>query len=565
MVELLGIALLGGLITGFSPCIVPVVPVMVAGGASSARRSRPFLIIAGLVVSFSVAELFGTFVLSELGLPEDFLYWLGIGLLGALAVGLMVPRFGELLEKPFLRLGSSRYAESGGGFVLGLSLGPVFVPCAGPVLTAISAAAAHHRFGVSSLLVTLFYAVGITVPLLLLAVVAQRATFSWSNLRSHLPAVRRGAGVVLALTTVVIAFNLLQPLQRDIPGFTTALENDVESASSACKQLQQLSGEHANQFAQANAKLEGKDINCADAPGESVTSAGAKTSAHGSHRASTMAKMSNLPMLGPAPDFTDITAWLNTPGGAPLTLSGLRGKVVLVDFWTYSCINCQRSLPHVEAWYNDYKDDGFEVVGVSTPEFSFEHVVSNVRSAAAGLGIDYPVAIDDDYGTWDAYGNQYWPAEYLIDQHGEVRAYDFGEGSYSQMESNIRSLLTANGATNLPARTDVPNKTPTEQTTPESYVGYQNEQYEVGTAVAHDKAIVYHSPADIPLDAFAFNGTWDDHSQEATAGTDAMLSIHFQADDVYLVMGGAGSVGVSYNGRPLTTLDIKGIPKLYTL
>jgi hypothetical protein len=238
---------------------------------------------------------------------------------------------------------------------------------------------------------------------------------------------------------------------------------------------------------------------------------------------------------------------------------------VLVDFWTYSCINCQRSLPHVEGWYKDYKNDGLVVVGVSTPEFAFEHVISNVRSAAGSLGIDYPVAIDNNYGTWDAYNNEYWPAEYLIDPTGEVRAYDFGEGGYATMESNIRALLTANGVTTLPPRTDVPDKTPTAETTPESYVGYAEEQYDVGTTIIHNKAIAYKPPATVPLNNFAFAGTWDDGSQEATAGADASIDLHFEANDVYLVMGGTGSVSVSYNGRPLSTVNVSGVPRLYTL
>ena len=206
-----------------------------------------------------------------------------------------------------------------------------------------------------------------------------------------------------------------------------------------------------------------------------------------------MASKTNLPNLGRAPNFTGITAWFNTPGNQPLSLSALRGKVVLVDFWTYSCINCQCSLPHVEGWYNDYKKDGLVVVGVSAPEFAFEHVVSNVESAAGSLGIDYPVAIDDNLATWTAYNNEYWPAEYLIDPTGVVRAYDFGEGGYGTMESNIRMLLSANGVTDLPPRTDVPDKTPTSDAiTPESYVGYSRLNNEVGSAVIPDKTVVYH-------------------------------------------------------------------------
>jgi thiol-disulfide isomerase/thioredoxin len=266
-----------------------------------------------------------------------------------------------------------------------------------------------------------------------------------------------------------------------------------------------------------------------------------------------------------APNFTGIVSWFNTPGDKPLSLAQLKGKVVLVDFWTYSCINCQRSLPHVEGWYQDYKNDGLVVVGVSTPEFAFEHVVSNVRSAAGNLGIHYPVAIDNSYGTWDAYNNEYWPAEYLIDPTGQVRAYDFGEGGYSTMESNIRSLLTADGVAHLPPRTDVANKTPTVQTSPESYVGYSEIQYDVGTTVVHNEATVYHAPSTIPSESFAFNGTWTDHSQEATSGSNASIAMNFTADDVYLVMGGQGTVDVSFNGRHLTTLTVSGIPKLYTL
>jgi cytochrome c biogenesis protein CcdA/thiol-disulfide isomerase/thioredoxin len=581
MGELLLVAFLGGLITGISPCIVPVIPVVVAGGSSTTSRRRPFLIIGGLVLSFSITVLFAQTVLSFLHLPLDLLFWLGVAMLGAIALGLMIPKVGEILERPFARLGSTRYANEGGGFVLGLSLGPVFVPCAGPVLTAISVAGTHNRVGASALLVTLFYAIGITLPLLVLAIVAQRAATSWTGLRQRLPVVRQVAGVVLGIATLAIAFNWLGAVQRDVPGYTTALENRIESTNSACTQLRQLSGERQNQFAAANARLEGKKATC------SVTDAGNTQSGHlAAGKATTttsttspsstsgvpqkptvfMANKTNLPNLGRAPNFTGITAWFNTPADQALSLNDLRGKVVLVDFWTYSCINCQRALPHVEGWYNDYKADGLVVVGVSAPEFAFEHVVSNVKSAAGSLGIDYPVAVDDNLATWDAYNNEYWPADYLIDPTGVVRAYSFGEGGYGTMESNIRMLLSANGVSDLPARTDVPDRTPTDQSmTPESYVGYQRLVNEVGTSVEPDKAIVYHAPASIPSNSLAFGGTWTVHSEEATAGPHATLGLQFTANDVYLVMSGQGVVGVSLNGQHVKTLQVGGVPKLYTL
>ena len=579
MGELLVVAFLGGLITGLSPCIVPVIPVVMAGGSAGTSKWRPYVIIAGLVVSFSISVLFASSLLGFLHLPQDLLFWLGVALLGLLSVGLLIPRIGEVIERPFARLGASRYANEGGGFVLGLSLGLVFVPCAGPVLTAISVAAAHHHVGASSLFVTLFYAVGVTIPLLVLAVVAQRATTSWSSLRSHLPTVRKVAGVVLGVATLAIAFNWLGALQRDVPGYTSALEDHIESTGSACTQLQHLSGEHQNQFAAANARLEGKKATCAatdqgnsqsghlvaGATTTTTTTAPSTGAASPKKTPVFMANKTNLPNLGRAPNFTGITAWFNTPGNLPLSLSELRGKVVLVDFWTYSCINCQRALPHVEGWYNDYKKDGLVVVGVSAPEFAFEHVVSNVESAAGNLGIDYPVAVDDNLATWDAYNNEYWPAEYLIDPTGTVRAYDFGEGGYGTMENNIRMLLSANGVSDLPARTDVPDKTPTNDITPESYVGDERLDNAVGTAVVPDKAIVYHPPSTIPANSIAFGGTWTVHNEEATAGSDATLGLQFTADDVYLVMSGEGTVGVSYNGRHVATVPVSGIPKLYTL
>ena len=578
MVELLVIAFLGGLITGLSPCIVPVIPVVMAGGSTGTSKRRPYVIIAGLVVSFSLSVLFASSLLGFLHLPQDLLFWLGVALLGLLSLGLLVPKVGEVMERPFARLGASRYANEGGGFVLGLSLGLVFVPCAGPVLTAISVAAAHHHVGASSLLVTLFYALGVTIPLLVLAVVAQRATTSWSSLRAHLPTVRKVAGVILGVATLAIAFNWLGALQRDVPGYTSALEDHIESTNSACTQLQHLSGEHQNQFAAANAKLEGRKATCAATDqGNSQSGhlvAGASTTTTTSPHATPtspqkrsvfMANKTNLPDLGRAPDFTGITGWFNTPGGKPLSLSDLRGKVVLVDFWTYSCINCQRALPHVEGWYNDYKNDGLVVVGVSAPEFAFEHVVSNVEHAAGNLGIDYPVAVDNNLATWDAYNNEYWPADYLIDPTGIVRAYNFGEGGYSSMEDNIRMLLTANGVTDLPAQTDIPDKTPTNDITPESYVGDERLNNEVGTAVVPNKAIVYHAPSTIPSNSLAFGGTWTVHNEGATAGSNATLDLQFTADDVYLVISGHGTVGVSYDGRHLTTVPISGIPKLYTL
>jgi thiol-disulfide isomerase/thioredoxin len=248
-------------------------------------------------------------------------------------------------------------------------------------------------------------------------------------------------------------------------------------------------------------------------------------------------------------------------------MSQLRGKVVLVDFWTYSCINCQRTLPHVEAWYRDYANDGFVVVGVHTPEFAFEHVVSNVRTEAAHLGVRYPVAIDDSYDTWNAYDNEYWPADYLIDAEGNVRHVHFGEGDYSTTEQLIRALLAqAHPGLRLPPPTNVPDLTPAGEMNPETYVGYQRLQYLVPSdAVVENAPAVYHFPSTLPLGGMGLSGMWTEHAQEATAGPGAQLELDFLAKDVYLVLGGNGTIEESINGRHAETIKVDGVPGLYTL
>jgi cytochrome c biogenesis protein CcdA/thiol-disulfide isomerase/thioredoxin len=526
---LLGAGFLGGLITGVSPCVVPVLPIIVAGGSTGTSARRPISIIAGLVVSFSFFTLIGGEILSLLHLPQDLLRDIGLGALFLVAAGLLIPQLGELLEKPFARLGAKRQSESRSGFILGISLGLVFVPCAGPVLAAISAVAATHKVGFTAVLVTLSYSLGAAIPLLGFALLAQRTTSGFKSWRAHAPLIRKIAGGVLAVTALAIALNLTRGL-ADVPGYTTALQTHIEGNASVTSGLRSLTGQ----------------------TGKGFTSAPVSGS---------------LPNLGAAPNFTGITQWLNTPGDKPLTLAELRGKVVLIDFWTYSCINCQRSLPHVEAWARTYAKDGLVVVGVHTPEFPFEHVVSNVKAAAAQLGVTYPIAVDDNYATWNAYDNNSWPSEYLIDQQGYVRATNPYEGNYAQTERDIRELLSANPKVHLPPPTEVANRTPTQDQTPETYIGYErlNTQYYVGSAITPDVSDLYLPAAKVPEDDLTWGGYWTEHQWSATAGARAQMELRFQANDVYLVLGGKGTVQVSINGVHQKTLTVSGIPNLYTL
>jgi cytochrome c biogenesis protein CcdA/thiol-disulfide isomerase/thioredoxin len=513
MLVLLGIGLLAGLVTAISPCVLPVLPILLAGGASG---RKPLRIVAGLVASFVVFTLFASWLLDRLGLPQDFLRNLAIALLFVVAATLLVPQLGLLVEKPFSRL--TRFRAGGGGFVLGASLGLVFVPCAGPVLAAITVVAANNHVGWRAILLTIAYALGAAIPMLLIAIGGRGLA---SRLRAQGTRLRVVSGVVIALVALGIAFNFDTRFQTALPGYTQALQKHVEDSKTAQRQLAKLRGGGS------------KGPVPTDTPGSSV-----------------------LEDYGNAPNFYADGDWFNSP---PLTIESLRGKVVLVDFWTYSCINCLRTLPHLKAWYASYHKDGLVIVGVHTPEFAFEHVSSNVADAIKRLGITYPVVQDNRYRTWNAYSNEYWPAEYLIDRSGQVRHVQFGEGSYNESENAIRTLLGLSGTTSRGS-----DSLPTGFITPESYLGSNRLVRYAGSPIVPGKLASYTLPRRLPQNDIAYGGTWRVEGERIVAGPGAQLQLHFHARDVYLVLGGRGRVDVDLAGKPAAPVTVDSY-RLYTL
>jgi thiol-disulfide isomerase/thioredoxin len=334
------------------------------------------------------------------------------------------------------------------------------------------------------------------------------------------PALRTGLGIVLALAALALVFNADTKLQTWFPDYTHALQG-VERSSIARDELAKL---------QHRGKARFQD-----------TAAGSLTD------------------YGTAPDFTGISDWINSK---PLALQQLRGKVVLVDFWTYSCINCLRTLPHLEAWDKRYRKAGLVIVGVHTPEFAFEHVPSNVREASRELGVRYPVAIDNDYHTWSAYQNDAWPAEYLIDKRGHVREIKKGEGQYDETERSIRTLLGEPAGAQLAS---VKDRTPQHLTTPESYLGWERLDRYVGSPLSANVPVRYRFPREIPLNDLAYAGVWTVERQRIVAGPDARLRLHFLAQNVYLVLSGHGRLQVIVGGRPVKTIRVNGLSRLYTL
>jgi cytochrome c biogenesis protein CcdA/thiol-disulfide isomerase/thioredoxin len=533
-VTLVLIGLVGGIITGVSPCVLPVLPVVFLGGgtgpdaepaAGSARR--PYLVVLGLTLSFAVFTLFGTLILASLHLPDDAIRWAGLVLLVAVGLGLLVPALGHLLERPFYRFPQRLSGTNGNGFVLGIALGAVFVPCAGPVLAAITVAGATDHFGYRTIGLTLGFAVGTAIPLLAFALAGRSLTQRLGAFRRHQGAFRAVSGAVMIALAVLLTFNISDIIQRDLPNYTQAVGNSLEKGAAA---PQGGSGGASLQACQTAALYGG----------------------------------SGLEQCGTAPTFSGIQQWFNTPGDEPLTIASLKGKVVLVDFWAYSCINCQRELPHVEAWYKDYAADGLEVVGVHTPEYAFEHVPSNVEAGVSRLGLTFPVALDNSYDTWNAYDNQSWPAAYLIDATGQIRYISIGEGDYSGEEQLIRQLLSAaHPGIALPKATDVPDLTPDDPNqSPETYLGTERVQYYSGsTSYASGQ---FTLPASLSVYSFALSGTWSIGQQSITAGKGAGITLAFNASDVYLDVGGTGTLTVSSGGTS-KIIQVSGAPDIYTV
>lgn len=542
--ELIIIGLLGGLITGISPCILPVLPVIfLTGGAQSAkfdggvlpaRRSRPYLVIAGLVLSFTLVTLAGSLLLGLLNLPQDIIRWVGIVVLLVIGAGLIVPRLERILERPFQRFGQREVKNRGSGFGVGLALGAVFVPCAGPVLAAIIVAGSTGRIGPGTVLLTVSFAIGVAIPLLVFALAGRSVIERIRAFRTKERGLRIAAGVAMIALAVGLVFNVPQALQRLLPDYTAPLQDQIADSEQVSDALD-LGG---------LVNDENKDLDrCSNGATE-------------------------LQSCGTAPSIRSIDAWLNTEDGSSLDLADLRGQVVLIDFWAYSCINCQRSLPHVVAWDETYRDLGLQVIGIHSPEYAFEKDAGNVAAGIADFGIEYPVALDNDLATWTNYRNRYWPAHYLIDAEGTVRHISFGEGNYAATEAMIRALLVAaDPDVRLPSATDVADATPeVGSTTRETFLGSAKDvNYGGGGAYrAGDGGFAF--PAEQPDDSFALDGDWQVETQYATpAGDGGRLRLDYHAAEVRIVLAGAGEIVVTDERGVEQRVRVDGTPRSYGL
>jgi len=524
---------IAGAATALSPCVLPVLPIALSAGATGGRR-RPLGIVAGLAVSFTFATVALVYVISALGLPDDLLRKLAIAVLIAFGLSLMIPPLAARIEAAMSRFAGRAGVKSGGdgfwsGTAVGASLGLVYAPCAGPILAGVITVSASQPFTAGRLAVALSYGIGSATVLYLLMLGGRRLIS---------PLARRGIGLQVAMGAVMVAVALAMlgnydvrfqnAIASDLPSFLVNPSKSLEDTSAARSALADVRGGSGGGLGQAAA-------GAAERPG------------------SVSGRQSGLPVLGEAPEFVDTQRWFNTPGDRPLALRSLRGRVVLVDFWTYSCINCLRTLPYLTSWDRRYRRDGLTIVGVHSPEFPFEKDAGNVAEAIQRNGIEYPVVQDNDLATFAAYGTEYWPAEYFVDSRGRVRYVHFGEGEYGEKEKVIRELLAEAGrrpgaggsrAKGIEASAGV--------TTPESYLGsLRADRFSNGPIVpgTHD----FGQPSAPPPNQLAYSGRWKIGPESATSAGGA-LQLSFGARRVYLVLGSPGQsrrVRVLLDGHPI--------------
>jgi cytochrome c biogenesis protein CcdA/thiol-disulfide isomerase/thioredoxin len=588
---LFALAYIGGVLTIASPCILPVLPFVFARADQPfLRRGLPMLIGMGLTfaVVATLAAVGGGWAVQA----NEYGRYIAFALLALFGVTLLFPELSDRLTRPLVSLGgrlseSADRNENAGSvwpsLLLGMATGLLWAPCAGPVLGLILTGAALQGANVGTTFLLLAYAAGAATSLALALLVGGRVFAAMKRSLGAGEWVRRGLGAAVLVAVVAVVFGADTGFLTQISLANTAsLEQGLVDRFHPAPV--KMSGEPSSSvlmpeggaMMSANPSImsgnapsmamTGKpaDKDGADPSSSVVMNGGAMMSAN----APTMAMNGNpaammkaaeappanaLPVEGPLPSLTGAVQWLNSP---PLTAEQLKGKVVLVDFWTYSCINCLRSIPYVRAWAEKYKDQGLVVIGVHAPEFAFEKNIDNVKQAVAKLKIDYPVAVDNDYAIWRAFNNEYWPADYFIDAKGQIRHHFFGEGDYAESEKVIQQLLAEAGKGNMPTDVVSVNATGAEAASdsadvqsPETYIGFvRSENFASPGGAIGDKPHDYATGDLKQLNDWGLSGDWTVGGQSASLNkTDGAISFRFHARDLHLVLGpGVGGKPVRF-------------------
>jgi cytochrome c biogenesis protein CcdA/thiol-disulfide isomerase/thioredoxin len=547
MVVLLAFAFLSGVVTILSPCILPVLPIVLSGGVGGGK-ARPFGVIVGFVLSFTFFTLALSAIVQAVGLPADALRLFAIAIIALFGLVMLVPALGDAFESLVSRIASGRGGAPGrrspvgfwGGLPVGLSLGLVWTPCVGPIMASVISLALSQKIDGGSVFITLAYTLGTSLPMLAVMLGGRSLLNRVPALARHAGGIRKGFGVLMLAMAVAMGLQWDRKLQAAVlaafPGYGSGL-TALETVAPVRSALEARSGRGSTTALSAS----GADAESAfaGAPAESEAPAA-------------------LGDYGSAPAFVAKGPWFNS---GPLDLGALRGKVVLVDFWTYSCVNCLRTIPYLKAWYSAYKDKGLVIVGVHSPEFAFERVPTNVSKAIRDLGVAWPVVSDNDYSQWGAYKNQYWPAHYFIDAKGRVRYWHFGEGEYEKSEEVIKALLAEAGA--KVAGSVSPGEYALASGTPETYLGYLRGKGLVSAVKPVADSPADYRPARVPgIGEWSLSGSWTIAGEfirpDSGAGPATRVELGFESKDVYLVVepeGEGGRIGVFLDGAAAPATD----------
>ncbi|HTD75432.1 MAG TPA: cytochrome c biogenesis protein DipZ [Steroidobacteraceae bacterium] len=529
---------LGGVLTIVSPCILPVLPfVFVRSEQRFLTNGLPML--AGMAVTFAAIATLAAVGGSWAVRVNQYGRIFALVLLTAFAATLLSRRLADLLARPFVALGNrltQADSQAAGKFtvlnslLLGVATGLLWAPCAGPILGLILTGAAISGPNARTTLLLFAYAAGAATSLAVALLAGGRV---FALLKKSLGTgewIRRGLGVAVLIAVVAIVFGWDSTVLTRL-----SLNGTNNLEQSLLDKINPRSAAPGGSMAMSNSTMAMSNSTMAMSNGKADDHAMMRSAAKPG---------GDLPVEGEIPSFAGATLWLNSP---PLTPEALRGKVVVVDFWTYSCINCLRALPYVESWYEKYKSHGLVLIGVHAPEFAFEKDPGNVRRAVADLKVTYPVALDNDYAVWQAFNNQYWPAHYFIDANGRIRAHHFGEGNYDESEQIIRKLLTEAGQTDLPpagmgATKAVGVQAPPDEAhdqSPETYVGYKRaDNFASPGGLVQDQAHTYAAPAALKLNQWALAGSWNvDPEKALLAAARGKIEFRFYARDLHLVLG----------------------------
>jgi cytochrome c biogenesis protein CcdA/thiol-disulfide isomerase/thioredoxin len=563
---LLFLAYIGGILTILSPCILPVLPFVFARSDQPFRKSG-LPLLTGMAVTFALVASLATVGGGWAVRANQFGRIAAFILFGIFGLTLLFSSLAERISRPLVQLGNklSRDTSSGpsivNSFLLGIGTGLLWAPCAGPILGLILTGAALGGASVHTVLLLLAYAAGAATSLTVALLAGGRVFAAMKNSLGAEEWIRRVLGVAVLAGVIAVAFGLDRGvLTRLSLSSTASLEQRLVDRFHP-RTPETTSGDRT--MAPGNAMMAGSNAMMAanqTAMAGSNAMMARKQPAMSANNAMMAAGGSAPANTSPTVDLSGATAWINSP---PLTLASLHGKVVLVDFWTYSCINCLRTLPYFKAWNEKYKDSGLVIIGVHTPEFPFEKDESNVRKAVRDLGVTYPVAMDNDYRIWRSFNNEYWPAHYFIDGTGKVRYHHFGEGGYEESENWIRSLLEEANHKPLPASATQVAASGAEAAadsgdvqSPETYIGYHRaENFVSPGGFNQNEPQVDEAPANLKLNEWAFAGKWEDERQIATSLAPAGAIIYrFHARDLHLVL------GPSKAGKPIrfrVTIDGK--------